>query len=146
MDAAARIFEYRTCQLHCCGFKTFYNMPSLLRLNPVNSPLSVLMRPASPLTRLSCRSLLRLKDSFWCSPHMTTCLHMSSKTQAGDHLQLPPVVLSKEGRERGLATSLLERLALARPASVALLSTQVLCSTLSSRLIMLDTTSIDPTQ
>ena len=43
---------------------------------------------------------------------------------AGDHLQLPPVVLSKEGRERGLGTSLLERLAVARPASVALLSTQ----------------------
>ena len=43
---------------------------------------------------------------------------------AGDHLQLPPTVLSKEGVARGLATSLLERLALARPGVVSLLSTQ----------------------
>ena len=43
---------------------------------------------------------------------------------AGDHLQLPPTVLSREGVSRGLATSLLERLALARPGSVSLLSTQ----------------------
>ena len=43
---------------------------------------------------------------------------------AGDHLQLPPVVLSQEGRERGLGISLLERVAKHCPDCVTLLSTQ----------------------
>ena len=43
---------------------------------------------------------------------------------AGDHLQLPPVVLSAGGRRRGLGTSLLERLAALRPSCLSLLSTQ----------------------
>ena len=68
-----RMFHcYRCCRRWLClcihfGLLLLMVVPSLLRLNPVNSPLSVLMRPASPLTRLSYRSLLRLKDSFWCS-------------------------------------------------------------------------------
>ena len=43
---------------------------------------------------------------------------------AGDHLQLPPVVLSQAAQERGLGTSLLERLANKCPSCVRLLSTQ----------------------
>ena len=43
---------------------------------------------------------------------------------AGDHLQLPPVVLSQEGKDRGLDISLLERLAKHCPESVTMLSTQ----------------------
>ena len=47
---------------------------------------------------------------------------------AGDHLQLPPVVLSAEARERGLAVSVFERLAMASSPSLqsclALLSVQ----------------------
>ena len=45
---------------------------------------------------------------------------------AGDHLQLPPVVLSAEARDRGLAVSLFERLASSPPlqSCLALLSVQ----------------------
>ena len=45
---------------------------------------------------------------------------------AGDHLQLPPVVLSSDARERGLAVSLFERLASSSSlqSCVALLSVQ----------------------
>ena len=43
---------------------------------------------------------------------------------AGDHLQLPPVVLSAEARDRGLAVSLFERLASSLQSCVAVLSVQ----------------------
>ena len=106
------------------------------------------MKLASLSTHPSSLSLLQPRDLFWYSLQMA-CLHIVAKnpeTQAGDHLQLPPVVLSAEGRERGLATSLLERLALARPASVALLSTQVSVLNIVPKVdLMLDATSIDPT-
>ena len=43
---------------------------------------------------------------------------------AGDHLQLPPVVLSQEALDRGLGVSLMEQLAKACPETVSLLTTQ----------------------
>ena len=43
---------------------------------------------------------------------------------AGDHKQLPPVVLSQEGKDRGLGISLLERIAKHCPDCVTMLTTQ----------------------
>ena len=43
---------------------------------------------------------------------------------AGDHLQLPPVVLSQEALDRGLGVSLMETLASSCPWTVSLLTTQ----------------------
>ena len=43
---------------------------------------------------------------------------------AGDHLQLPPVVLSQEALDRGLGVSLMEQLATQCPETVSLLTTQ----------------------
>src|SRR5207302_10809873 len=43
---------------------------------------------------------------------------------AGDHLQLPPTVLSEAAQRSGLAVSLFERVALARPDAVVTLAEQ----------------------
>jgi len=47
-----------------------------------------------------------------------------SLVMAGDHLQLPPVVLSQEALDRGLGVSLMQQLATLCPETVSLLTTQ----------------------
>jgi len=47
-----------------------------------------------------------------------------SLVMAGDHLQLPPVVLSQEALDRGLGVSLMQQLATHCPETVSLLTTQ----------------------
>src|SRR5207248_6259481 len=51
-------------------------------------------------------------------------LKASRAVLAGDHLQLPPTVLSEAAQKGGLAVSLFERLAVARPEAVVTLAEQ----------------------
>ena len=71
-------------------------------------------------------SVVCVDEAGFCSDSqlLPVIFHSARLIMAGDHLQLPPVVLSDQARDRGLGVSLMERLASQCPQAVSLLTVQ----------------------
>ena len=120
---AARVV---TCTIQTAMRRSVLSVSSLCVITPL---------PRSLLDGLSSGqfSVLAVDEAGFCLSSSLAPLLCRARVlvMAGDHLQLPPVVLSQAALDRGLGVSLMEQLAIQCPETVSLLTTQYRSPTLS---------------